>query len=254
MPLADTKLQAPSATQPLTGSLAQLLKRGAIAGILAGLVAGAVAFGLGESLIDDAIAIEEAAAHAGNHAHDHDELVSRFGQKIGLILATTLVGLAFGLILATVAHHATRFVAASATSLVLGIALCGWLAFEAVPFVKYPANPPAVGDPETINERTWLWLATVVLGFVAIAAALVSRVWVRHRSSIANIATPTVVFAAVVSLGYVMLPSIDEVGADFPASLLWDFRVASFVTQLTLWLTLGFMFAFLTERAQPVRK
>ncbi len=47
------------------------------------------------------------------------------------------------------------------SSATLTVAGLGWVAIGAVPFVKYPANPPAVGDPETIDQRTWLW---VVLG------------------------------------------------------------------------------------------
>ena len=57
------------------------------------------------------------------------------------------------------------------------------------------------------------------------------------------------VVLAVVAVGYLLLPSVDEVASDFPATLLWQFRISSLATQVGLWLTLGLVFAVLTERA-----
>ncbi|WP_137874121.1 CbtA family protein [Rhodococcus sp. Q] len=265
---------------PLTGKFTQLLIRGLLAGLVAGLLAGAVAYVLGEPHIEAAIAIEEAAsadaepAAAAGHSHDsgaaaeedhshdagataeeghshgEDALVSRDGQKVGLFLATTLAGLALGAIFAAVAHYARRVTTASGPVLALALAGLGWLAIEVVPFFKYPANPPAVGDPDTINQRTWLWLASVVLGLFAVAVAAYVRQLVAASGYVsAQVAAPVAAFLAIVAVGYAVLPDINEVGADFPASLLWDFRISSLAIQATLWLTLGAAFAFLTERA-----
>ncbi|OZF34633.1 CbtA family protein, partial [Rhodococcus sp. 14-2483-1-2] len=120
----------------------------------------------------------------------------------------------------------------------------------AVPFFKYPANPPAVGDPETITQRTWLWLATVILGLLAVAVGIYVAKIVASQNSVAmRVGAPTAAFLAVVGTGYALLPTVDEVGADFPATLLWEFRLSSLATQATLWLALGLAFAFLTDRA-----
>lgn len=183
---------------PLTDSFAKLLIRGLLAGLIAGILAGGVAFVLGESHIDAAIAIEESnsAAEAEVHSHDatqaaepaghsHDEeeaLVSRDGQRFGLFLATSLAGLALGAIFAVVANYARRVTTLSGPLLGLTLAHC-WLAIEAVPFFKYPANPPAVGDPETITQRTWLWLAAVVLGLLAVVAPSSRRRPSQRRNS-----------------------------------------------------------------------
>ncbi|WP_278314005.1 CbtA family protein [Lolliginicoccus levis] len=254
MPLTgQTTVQgAAPASRPLEGTLGSLVLRGLAAGVIAGIAAGAVGFLLGEPLIDAAIAIEEAAAHGDGHTHDHgdDALISRAGQKLGLFLTTTLVGMALGAIVAVIAHHARRRVTLSGPALVLAIAGCGWLALEAVPFFKYPANPPAVGDPATITERTLLWCGIVLVGLVAIGAGILARSWVPARTgselrALASIAA----FLTVVATGYLVLPGVDEVGADFPASLLWDFRMASLLVQGTLWLALGAAFALLSERA-----
>ncbi|MGW0183135.1 CbtA family protein, partial [Nocardia sp. NPDC003345] len=175
---------------PLTGSFGALLIRGLLAGLIAGLLAGIVGNFVGEPKVDAAIAIEEAAAapaaeshdaeaghsHAeeagGGHSHGEDEaVVSRPWQKFGQFLANALAGMAFGAIVATAAHYARRFTSIPGPRLVLGLGVAGWLAVVLVPFFKYPANPPAVGDPETINDRTLLWVAAVVLGLVSVAAA-----------------------------------------------------------------------------------
>ncbi|MDJ0394332.1 CbtA family protein [Rhodococcus sp. G-MC3] len=241
----------------LQGTFVQLLLRGLLAGLIAGLLAGAVAFTIGEPHIDSAIAIEEAAGAAehsaeaaGTHSHgDEASLVSRDGQRGGLFLATALAGLALGAIFATVLHYSRRFTALSGSALALTAGVLGWVAIEAVPFFKYPANPPAVGDPDTINQRTWLWLATVVLGLVAVAVGIyVSKLVARQHSLALSVAAPVVSFLVIAGLGYVLLPSINEVGEDFPATLLWEFRLSSLATQATLWLALGLVFAYLTDR------
>ncbi|WP_031936400.1 CbtA family protein [Prescottella defluvii] len=245
----------------LSGSVVQLLLRGLLAGLIAGVLAGAVAFVVGEPHIDAAITLEEAAAsvdeheHAeaeadSGHSHGEDALVSRTGQKAGLFLATTLAGLALGAIYAAVLHVVRRHSAASGWTLALATAGLGWLAIEAVPFVKYPANPPAVGDPETIGQRTWLWLAAVALGLVAVAVAVaVRKVLEAQELHTIRAGVPVLAFVAVVVVGCLVLPTINEVGDDFPATLLWEFRVSSLAVQATLWAALGGAFAFLTERA-----
>ncbi|AOW93594.1 hypothetical protein BFN03_15550 [Rhodococcus sp. WMMA185] len=251
---------------PLTDSLAKLVIRGLLAGLIAGLLAGGVAFVLGEPHIEAAIAIEESQgatdvaghSHGGDQAgaatgHSHSDgeaLVSRDGQRFGLFLATSLAGMALGAIFAVVAHYTRRVIPLPGPLFAMTLAAFGWLAIEAVPFFKYPANPPAVGDPDTVTQRTWLWLASVVLGLLAVvAAALVTRAVAAHAFRTVRLAAPLITFLAVVTIGYLILPTVNEVGDDFPAALLWEFRLSSLATQATLWLGLGLVFAFLTERA-----
>jgi predicted cobalt transporter CbtA len=47
-----------------------------------------------------------------------------------------------------------------------------------------------------------------------------------------------------------LLPSYSEVPADFPATVLYQFRAASLITQLTLWATLGVVLGELLHRLQ----
>ncbi|MBF6337688.1 CbtA family protein [Nocardia abscessus] len=255
---------------PLIGSLRTLLLRGLLAGLVAGLLAATVGYFVGEPQVDAAIAIEEAgsagehthgehAASPGGHTHGDEEepLVSRGGQKFGQFLALGLAGLALGAIYASVAHFARRYTTLPGPRLALTLGAAGWAAIVAVPFFKYPANPPAVGDPDTINERTLLWLAAVVLGLVAVGAAVAVFTALRAQLSTFRLAGGVAAFVLVTALGYILLPGVNEVSADFPATLLWQFRVASLAETATLWACLALGFAALTEFATrtdtPVR-
>jgi predicted cobalt transporter CbtA len=233
-----------------------LLVRGLAAGLLAGLLAGAFAYAVGEPHIDAAIAIEEAAAADTAHTHDSGEteeepLVSRDGQRAGLFLATGLYGVVLGGVLALAYTLLRRRLRTSDDGYAaLGLAAAGFLAVVLVPFLKYPANPPAVGDPETITRRTVSYLLTIVLGLLAVwAAAATTRRLSRDRTpDWRAVGAGVAAFVIVIVAAYLVLPTISEVPGEFPATLLWQFRLASLGTQAVLWLLLGFGFAWLVDR------
>ena len=226
-----------------------LLLRGLLAGLIAGLLAGVFAYTVGEPKVDAAIAIEEqnAPPEAGPGHHD-DELVSRDGQKGGLFLATGLYGIAMGGLLATAYTVLRRRLhTPSDTRAALGLAGAALLGIVLVPYLKYPPNPPAVGNPATINQRTISYLAVVVIGLVAVWAAVVAARtqpvdWRRALAAAAG-------FLVVVAVGYLLLPTVNEVPDTFPATLLWNFRIASLGTQAVMWSALGLAFAALATRA-----
>ena len=228
-----------------THNFAALLLRGLLAGLIAGLLAGVFAYTAGEPKVDAAIAIEDqktAAEPAGDHTHD--ELVTRDGQKGGLFLATGLYGAAMGGLLATTYTLLRRRLHTSSdTRAAISLAGAALLGIVLVPFVKYPPNPPAVGNPATINQRTISYLAIVAIGLVAVWAAVIAArtqqlEWRRYSAALTA-------FLAVVIVGYALLPTIDEVPGTFPPSLLWNFRLASLGTQTVLWTLLGLTFAAL---------
>jgi hypothetical protein len=64
-------------------------------------------------------------------------------------------------------------------------------------------------------------------------------------------------YIVVIAIAQFGLPSIDEVPADFSASLLWNFRIAAVGIQALLWTTLGLVFGPLAARElerAPVRR
>lgn len=225
---------------------------GLAAGLLAGLAAFGVAWSVGEPHVDAAIALEEAAAAVADdeHTHSHEEapLVTRGVQStIGLltgslVIATVLGGLT-GLVSALAMGRLGSLRPAASTAVV---ALLGFVSVGLVPFLKYPANPPAVGDPETINQRTALYFGFLLLCVVAaLVAVLVARRAEGYRAAVSGAA----VFLGIVVLAAVLLPTVDEVAEGFPASLLWNFRLSSLLTLATMWGVIGVALTGLVGRA-----
>ncbi|MFG2975000.1 CbtA family protein [Streptomyces sp. NPDC048331] len=227
-----------------------LLVRGMLAGLLAGVAAFLVAYLLGESKVDAAIAIEEAAS--AGHDHGEDAPVSRALQATaGLGTGVLLYAVALGGIAALVYCFALgrigRFGPRATAALVTGAL---YVTVTLVPFFKYPANPPAVGDPETAARRTALYLLMVALSVLLAAGALIlgRRLAPRLGNWNASIVAGAA-FLLLIGLSYALLPGVDEVPEGFPGALIWEFRLASLAVQTALWTTFGLAFGFLAERA-----
>jgi hypothetical protein len=210
-----------------------------------------VALAIGEPHVDRAIAFEERAAAAAPGHEPEAAPVSRDGQRAGLLLATALYGLGVGGLFALVYAGARgRLGPRHGGELAAWLAGVLFVAVVLVPFLKYPANPPAVGNPETIGERTILYLVMVAISLLSlVAAARVAGLfpsrpaWTRPAAAVGS-------FVAVVAVAFVVLPGFAEAPPGFPANVLWDFRVAALGTQVALWGTLGGVFAAVTERAE----
>jgi predicted cobalt transporter CbtA len=231
------------------------LVRGMLVGLLASLAAFAFAQVFGEPQIRRAIEIEEQAA-ASDAEHGHDEeapTVSRDAQETvglgtGLIVAGAALGGLFGLVFAFSHRRLTRRPARVTAA---GLAAAAFTAIYLVPWLKYPPNPPAVGDPDTIGRRTALFLLLVVMGVLATVLANVVREKLKPRLGGWNAAVASIgLFVAVVAVLYVAMPGVDEVPDTFPNIVLWRFRLASLGTGLILWTVIGLGFGALTERAE----
>jgi predicted cobalt transporter CbtA len=233
--------------------------RGLVAGLVAGVLAGLLALAIAEPSIDRAIAFEElqsALVHENGVAHEHDDgdglVVSRQGQKAGLILATGLWGIALGLILA-LAFRAVRSRVAGAREGVSALMLSAglFLALVLVPFLKYPPSPPGVGDPDTIGRRTLLYIAMVAISAAAlVAAAQIARRVPPRLGPLTRPVAGAAAFCAIAAVAGALMPTVAEIPAEFPADLLWDFRLSSLITQAALWGLLGAVFAVLADRAR----
>ncbi|WP_405012578.1 CbtA family protein [Kitasatospora sp. NBC_01539] len=229
-------------------SVRPLLVRGMLSGLAAAVPALLVAYLFGEPRVDAAIAYEEAQPHT----HEHGvEAVSRSLQSTaGLATGLLVFGVALGGILAVAYCFALgrvgRFGPRATAALVAGV---GLVAVYVVPFLKYPANPPAVGDPETIGQRTTLYFLMMLLGVLLALAATVAGKRLAPRLGAWNATVVAVAgFVLAVGLAYAFLPSFDEVPADFSATLLWQFRLATLAVQTTLWVSFGLLFGHLAER------
>ena len=238
-----------------------LLIRGMLVGVLAGLLSFGVARVLGEPQVDRAIAYEEQmdTGHAGageaghqhgtpaaaQHDHGSAEAVSRDTQRgIGLFTATLVYGAALGGLFAIVFGFVYGRVGpwdARTTALLLAVAAFVTLYF--VPTLKYPANPPAVGSDGTIVYRTQLFFAMIALSVAAmIVAIMVAKALAATRGAWDGTLIGAAVFIGLMVLAGMLMPALDEVPADFPATVLAQFRAASLAIQATLWVTLGLVF------------
>ncbi|MFF4896309.1 CbtA family protein [Streptomyces sp. NPDC001068] len=229
-----------------SATVRNLLWRGMLAGLVAGALALVVAYLLGEPNVDKAISFEDA------HSHEHEmEVVSRSLQSTaGLATGVLVYGVAFGGIAALAYCFALgrvgRF-SPRATALLLSG--CALLAVYVVPFLKYPANPPSVGDPDTIGKRTTLYFLMMVLSvLLAVAATILGKRLAPSLGTWWATMVAVAAFAVVIALAYRFLPAINEVPADFPATLLWRFRVSALAIQLVLWGGFGLLFGELAER------
>ena len=233
--------------------------RGMIAGLVAGLLLFAVGRTLGEPQVERALAFEAALDDARAKAEadlghapalPEPELVSRAHQSgLGLLTGTVVYAGAFGGLFALVFAFAHGRLAADPRGLALLLAAGGFLAIFLVPDLKYPSNPPAVGDPDTIGSRTALYFAMMACSVAALAGATAIRQHLlASRGAWSAALLGAAFYAAAVAAAMLLLPAVQEVPDGFDAVVLWRFRIATAAMQLTLWTTLGLLFGALAER------
>jgi predicted cobalt transporter CbtA len=227
-----------------------LLVRGMLSGLAAGLLAVAFAYVFGEPSVGAAIDFESAKqAVEGQEAEP--ELVSRGVQStVGLATGALVYAIAFGGLFAVafaVAYGRLGKLNARATAVV--VALGGYVAAFVVPFLKYPANPPASSNPDTINERTALYFGMMLGSLIlAVAATSLARRLAPRLGSWNATLLGILAFVVTAGVAAVVLPTANEVPADFPASVLWNFRIASLGIQLVMWMCMGLLFGALVQR------
>ena len=233
----------------------KLLVRGMLAGIAAGLLTFGFARMVGEPQVDQAISFEEKADAARGDAPE-PELVSRNTQAgLGLLTGVVTYGAAFGGLFSLVFAYAYgRVGALSARALSAWLALGAFITLVIVPNIKYPANPPSVGDPETIGMRTGLFFLMITISLTTMVFSLK----VRRRAAMKLGAwngsiVAGLVFVVIIAAVQLSMPTINEVPAAFPAVLLWKFRVAAIGMQVIMWTTIGLLFGALVERSSFTR-
>jgi hypothetical protein len=251
-------------------------KRLILRGILAGAVGGVLAFVFArifaEPLIEKAINYEsgrdaaqtalDKAAGLPTEPAEADIFSRTIQANVGGGVGIILFGAAMGALFAVAyAIYLGRVGNLRPRTLALLVAGGGFLGFYLVPFVKYPANPPAIGHSDTIRERSGVYLVMVFasIAFLVLAAWLGQKLKPRFGNWNASLLAGA---AFVVAIGILMaiLPAVREtpqpltdpsgtiVYPGFPADTLFGFRFYSVAAQLILWATIGLVFAPLAER------
>lgn len=224
--------------------MTRMLRLGALAGLAGGLAMGLFLLVVGERSIADAIELEHAAGGGA-----HEEMFGRGTQVAGGVAGAAISGVFLGLVFAAVfAAVRHRLAARDDWRRAVQVAAVGFVALALVPALKYPANPPAVGDPDTVGRRTALYL--VMLAWSILSAWAAWRVARRLRApDHIRLTASVAAFVALVAVGYVVLPGTpDPVTA--PATLVWRFRMASLGGAAVLWSVMGAVLGTLVLRTQ----
>ncbi|MFD0746985.1 CbtA family protein [Phytohabitans flavus] len=231
-----------------------MLRRAALAGLFAGVAASIVALAVVEPQIDNALVIEEARSAGSTH---EDPVFGRSTQVVGGMIAAIAVAVCLALVVGVVfARVRHRLPAATDFGRAALLAFLGFTTLALLPGLKYPANPPGVGDPETVTARTVQYLT-----LIAAAVAITWLAFLVHDRLAARPWPPAyraAIGVAVAAVGYTALlmtwpATPDSVPADIPAALLWDFRLASLAELAALWTVFGLSFGLLlTPRRVPV--
>jgi hypothetical protein len=264
----------------------RLIARGLLAGALAGLVAFCFARIFAEPVIAKAIAYErgrDAVQAALNRAAGlpvdaggpdifSRTVQSNLGIGVGLIGFGAAMGALYSVVYMLCLGRVGKVQPKVLALLVAGAGLAG---IYLVPYLKYPADPPAIGHAETIKPRAALYLTMVVCSsaFILAAVWLGRRLAPRFGNWNASLLS-ALGFAVAIGIVMAILPSFGELSANvhvyghhatetplpltdprgnivypgFPADTLFSFRFSSICNQAILWGTLGLAFGPMAER------
>lgn len=245
----------------------RIIGRGLLAGALAGRLAFLYARVFIEPVIGRAIDYESGrgdaeAALTGMPDHDPHlftrDVQSWAGMGFGVLAFSVAMAGLFALAFVIV-YPRVRGLSVRMTALLL--AGTAFVAVYLVPFLKYPANPPSIGQAATIRERSGLYVLMILLSVALAAGALllgrrlVSRMGTWY-ASLAAVGAYVVAVAAVMwvlpSSAETPQPLTDPTGKvrypGFPADDLYHFRLYALGTQVIIWASIGVVFGVLVSR------
>jgi predicted cobalt transporter CbtA len=229
-----------------------------LSGAIAGTILGIINQALVEPYIDRAISIEAQNAIKEGQVVNPVELQNyRLWQKGGEIVAGTILGMSLGALFGIVFVYSRSLLLPHSNSNVRkALILAGimWFVLFLIPALKYPANPPAVGDPETIYYRESLYVGLLAIsGFSALGLAFLYRklgsLAASNNRKKRIIVVPLIYAAIIIGAFLILPPNPDEISA--PMDLVQGFRIASVFTMSIFWGILGIIFGVLWDRLKP---
>lgn len=223
-----------------------------LSGALAGVSLGLVNLVIVEPYLDTAIGIENQNLFASGEEEDTPEFWAnyysyRVWQKGGQLLAGAILGTSLGTLFGIVfAYSKNALPGKSMIKKALVLSLIMWATLYVIPFAKYPANPPTVGDPETIILRQSLYLA-----FMAISGLGALGFYQVYK----KVNKKAIAFAGygimMTSVFFVMPPNPDPVQID--SGLLTGFRVTSMIGMSVFWGVVAIILGALWQKTNPDR-
>ena len=213
-----------------------------ISGALAGAIHGTVNFAIVEPYLDQAIGIENENLFASGEEDDNPQFWAdyeeyRVWQKSGQVIAGMILGVAMGSLFGIVyALSRSSLPGKNDVAKALVLAAIMWVTVYLIPFLKYPANPPTVGDAETVVLRSILYVSFIAIsGFGALAFYKLSKKLQSDKKYLGLVGYAVFIIAAFI----VMPENPDEVTA--PMNLVNEFRLMSVLGVTSFWISVGFI-------------
>src|ERR1700735_2416577 len=203
----------------------RVILRGALAGFVAGVLGFAFARVFAEPVINQAISYESG----------RDDILAALNKAAGRVVAPdgpeifsrtiqSTIGIGTGIIAFSTAMGALIAVAylvlhgrfnVRPRNLAWMIAGFGFLGVYLLPFVKYPANPPAIGHTFTITTRGQLYLTMVAGSLILLGlAAWLARELIPRFGTTGAVVMAAVAFLVVYGVLIGLLPSLGNLGAN----------------------------------------
>ena len=207
---------------------------------LQGLIHGTVNFAIVEPYLDQAIGIENQNLFASGEEEDTPEFWVEYEgyrdwQKSGQILAGVILGMSIGSLFGIVFALSRKSLPGN-NDIKKAVILAGimWTTLYLIPFLKYPANPPTVGDGETVVLRAILYLSFIAIsGMGAFGFYKLSKKFQKNKKLLALVG-----YVVFISIVFVAMPeNPDEVTA--PMNLVNEFRIMSVLGVTSFWASVG---------------
>jgi len=125
---------------------------------------------------------------------------------LGAVIFGVILGLVLGVVLA-VLHH--RIAARNEFGRAARVAAAAFVALTLLPALKYPPNPPTVGDPDTIDQRTTSYLLFMVASILVVYLAwwLWGRLTAQGWDGAPRFAVTAGSFVVIVTILFVTFPA-----------------------------------------------
>ena len=211
-----------------------------ISGGLAGLVHGTINFAIVEPYLDQAIGLENESLFASGEAEDTLEFWAeyesyRIWQKSGQVLAGVILGVAMGSLFGIV-FALSRNSLPGKNIVTKAVFLSGlmWFTLYLIPFLKYPANPPTVGEADTVVLRMILYVSFIIISGIGVIVfyKLLTKLN-KNKKYFALIG-----YAGLMAIAFIMMPdNPDEITA--PMNLVNEFRFVSVLGVSSFWGSVG---------------
>ena len=222
-----------------------------ISGFAAGLIHGLVNVIVVEPYLDTAIGLENQRLFSEGKAQDtqqfwEDFRTYRLWQKEGSVVSGGVLGLATGALFGVIFAY-SRSSLPGGNDFLKSLVLAGilWATLFFIPFLKYPANPPTVGDPNTIVFRQITYVTFIALsGFGALCFSILYK-RIRKSKKLAILG-----YAIYISIVFLLMPPNPDV-ITAPMDLVNGFRITSASTMTLYWIANGIILGFLWKRFKP---